>query len=318
MNETEKPVDNLLITNSQGDISVSLATKIEEKIGATAFRTWLASVSFIPAETENEIRVTAPNTFVADFIEKNLSSVIRDSIYEVAHKNVELRFAVSSKTVDNKIVEKITSEIKSTQVKKIQENASKLVAAFTFDNFVIGSNNEFAYTSALAVAEAPGRTNFNPLFIYGKTGLGKTHLLQAIGRFALDEETADNVLYITSYQFLNEYMTFIYGSKKSQEFIGRYKNVDILLIDDIHFLSGKKETQNQFYLIFEALAAEKKQIVITSDRPPVEIKDMAQNLLNRFSGGLLVDIQPPGYETKMAILKKKAEQNGLDLSPPFF
>ncbi|MFH0920835.1 MAG: chromosomal replication initiator protein DnaA [Fibrobacterota bacterium] len=304
------------ISSALSDSAIRLSEKIEQKIGTERYRTWLSSASYIPSENENEIIVAAPNTFISGFIEKNFASVIRDSIYELTHKNMELRFVIASRAEDSKIVEKISSDMQAMEKKKPAENAPKLVPSFTFENFVIGSNNEFAYTSALAVAEAPGRTNFNPLFIYGKTGLGKTHLLQAIGHFALAEETAVRVLYITSHQFLTEYMNFIHGDKKkSQEFTSRYKNIDILLIDDIHFLAGKKETQNQFYLIFEALASEKKQIVITSDRPPSEIKDMAQNLLNRFSGGLLVDIQPPGYETKMAILQKKAEQNGLDLPP---
>jgi chromosomal replication initiator protein len=254
-----------------------------------------------------------PYTFISDFIEQHYLEVIKNCIYETTRKNFNVKFIVTSSDEDKKIVEQIKSDIRP--ARKTKPSGMQLNAAFTFENFVIGESNEFAYTSALAVAEAPGRTNFNPLVIYGRTGLGKTHLLQAIAHFSMSEETADRVLYVTSNQFFDDYVHYVHTIKKSQEFYRRYENIDILLIDDIHFLSRKWETQNQFYRIFEALTAHQKQIVLTSDRHPNEIKDMEKRLLNRFSGGLPVDIQPPGFETKIAILNKKAEQAGISLPP---
>ena len=313
MNQSTRLVDNLFIKNGEENQENSFAIKLEEKLGSQTYQTWFSSAKYHCAENEPVLTVSSPNSFISDFIAQNFSEVITNLLYELTRKNFRACFTVSDKTEDHKIVEKIAIEIQAAAKTRQAPSDARLFPSFTFENFVIGSNNEFAYTAALAVSEAPGRTNFNPLFIYGKTGLGKTHLLQAIGHFALAEETAERVLYVTSNQFFDDYIHYVYEIKKSHEFYNRYKNIDVLLIDDIHFLSRKNETQNQFYRIFEALTAEKKQIVITSDRHPNEIKDMKTRLLNRFSGGLLVDIQPPGYETRIAILKKKAEQNGIHL-----
>ncbi|MBL8028930.1 MAG: chromosomal replication initiator protein DnaA [Fibrobacteres bacterium] len=302
--KNQKNVDNLLISE-----------KIETAVGKHPFQAWFGNTIFEQLNNDT-ISVISPNSFVSHFVEDKYSTVIRNTIYEITGKEWNLSFCVTAMPEDIKIIRSISHEI--TKVNTIRQTPSdaQLIPAFTFDNFIVGSNNQFACTSAQAVAEAPGRTNFNPLFIYGKTGLGKTHLLQAIGNFALKEETAERVLYTTGNQFLMEYMTYLKETRKSQDFMKRYRNIDILLIDDIQFLSGNKiETQKQFFFIFEALTAQRKQIVITSDRHPDEIKDMKQSLLNRFSGGLLVDIQPPNFETKIAILKRKSSQNGVDLPP---
>jgi chromosomal replication initiator protein len=312
MKENPVSVDNLLITQDSAIFWDTLSKKIESKLGTQPFQTWFSAVKMHSSDDKN-IMLSAPNSFISDFIEQNYTGIIKSCVYETIRKDLELGFVIVDKAEDQKIVEKISKDMKT--AKKQSQNGSLLNPAFTFENFVIGSSNEFAYTSALAVAEAPGRTNFNPLVIYGRTGLGKTHLMQAIAHFSMSEETADRVLYVTSNQFFDDYVHYVYTIRKSQEFYRRYRNIDILLIDDIHFLSRKWETQNQFFQIFEALTAHRKQIVISSDRHPDEIKDMKTRLLNRFSGGLLVDIQPPGYETKIAILKKKAEQDGISLPP---
>lgn len=312
MENSAKSVDNVLITTPADFSWEVFLEKIKEKIGAPRFQTWFQETQLEKIE-ENAVSLSFPNSFISDFIEQNFKEIISGCLYEITRKNLEARFVIRENNGDTGIIEKISTGIR--EIKKAKPPLSLLNPAFTFENFVIGASNEFAYTSALAVAEAPGRTTFNPLVIYGRTGLGKTHLLQAIAHFATKEETAANVLYVTSNQFYDDYVHYVHIIKKSQEFYRRYRSIDILLIDDIHFLSRKWETQNQFFQIFETLTAQRKQIVITSDRHPDEIKDMKTRLLNRFSGGLLVDIQPPGYETKLAILNRKAEQSGVLLPP---
>jgi chromosomal replication initiator protein len=178
---------------------------------------------------------------------------------------------------------------------------------------VVGDGNRMAHAAALAVAEAPGKNRFNPLVVYGGTGLGKTHLLQAIGSFAQTEGTADNVLYMTSEEFLNQYIDFVINKKDSLSFHKKFNDVDLLLIDDIQFFSGKEGTQKEFFRIFSRLLNASKQIVLSSDRRPDTIPDMMEQILNRFKGGLNADIQPPDLETRMAILRKKALSDGLAL-----
>ncbi|HON11377.1 MAG TPA: chromosomal replication initiator protein DnaA, partial [Chitinispirillaceae bacterium] len=181
------------------------------------------------------------------------------------------------------------------------------------DKFVVGDSNRMAAAAALAVAAAPGKTSFNPLVIYGGTGLGKTHLLQAIGSFAQAEITAENVTYLTSEEFTNQYINYVINKKDSTSFYRKFAKVDLLLIDDIQFFSGKPGTQKEFFRIFNKLLLENKQIVLSSDRQPDKIPDMMDHIINRFMGGLITDIQPPNLETRMAILRKKAEIDGLCL-----
>jgi len=191
----------------------------------------------------------------------------------------------------------------------------KLNKRFTLDTFVIGSNNEFATSAAKAVAESPGTTKFNPLLIYGGVGLGKTHLLQSIGNFVIDNNPQKVVTYITSEEF---YLGFIDAIKNNntQKFTSVFRSSDVLLMDDIQFFSGKESTQEEFFHIFNTLHQSRKQIVLTSDLPPADIKGLQDRLLSRFQWGLSVDIQPPNQETRIAILKKKfAENENMNLPP---
>jgi len=191
----------------------------------------------------------------------------------------------------------------------------KLNKRFTLDNFVIGSNNEFATSAAKAVAQSPGATKFNPLLIYGGVGLGKTHLLQSIGNFIIDNNPQKVVTYITSEEF---YLGFIDAIKNNstQKFTSVFRSSDVLLMDDIQFFSGKESTQEEFFHIFNTLHQSRKQIVLTSDLPPASIKGLQDRLISRFQWGLSVDIQPPNQETRIAILKKKfAENENMNLPP---
>jgi chromosomal replication initiator protein len=182
-----------------------------------------------------------------------------------------------------------------------------LNAKYTFDNFVIGDCNQLAHAACMAVAEAPSQNNFNPLVLYGGTGMGKTHLVQAVAHFCIENETVRKIVYRTSEEFTREYIEFVQKNKDSRTFYQLYKDADVLLIDDIQFLAGKQSTQDEFFNIFSILQSLNKQIVITSDRPPAEIKGLHTRLLSRFDTGLLADLQPPNLETRLAILQKKAE-----------
>ncbi len=315
MNNNHTCVDNLLISDISATIPKIFGAALERAIGTQAYQAWFSNSSY-EVVGEKTFVIVSPNSFVSHFVEDKYPVVIRNLLYEIHKSEWQTEFKVSTVAHDIKIVKTVSREVAKANITRQTPNDAQLISSFSFENFIVGDNSQFAFTSAHAVAEAPGKTNFNPLFIYGKTGLGKTHLLQAIGNFALKEETAERVLYTTGNQFLANYMEYLKAAKKSQDFMNRYRNTDILLIDDIQFLSGNKiETQKQFFFIFEALTAQKKQIVITSDRHPDEIKDMKQSLINRFTGGLLVDIQPPNFETRIAILKRKASQNGVEIPP---
>jgi chromosomal replication initiator protein len=307
----------MLTTNYSHDVPFSspwqyCLQKIFDKVGPHSYETWFRTTDLSILHETAQIQV--PNQFFADFIEEHFSKLIGETLTEAGVVFSKIVFAPVQK--DWNIIAPITEEITEARSRKIPvtvEKRGQFHPNYTYSSFIVGDSNRMAHAASLAVAEAPGKTSFNPLVIYGGTGLGKTHLLQAIGQYAQTEGTADHVLYMTSEEFTNQYINFVVHKKDSTSFYKKFKPVDLLLIDDIQFFSGKVGTQKEFYRIFNRLLMENKQIVLSSDRPPEKIPDMMDHIINRFMGGLITDIQPPNLETRMAILRKKAEIDGLSL-----
>ncbi len=289
-------------------------TYLQQKIKKQSFYTWLRATRGLPS-SDGTIRVAVPNRFVADWLEEHYLPLIKETIREVSQKDLPLTFYVSKDSnqyhpqisIDFQRVEPTTKKRLGTEA---PAGEMGLNAKYTFDAFVVGDSNQFAHAAAMAVAEAPGKTKFNPLYIYGGVGLGKTHLVQAIGHFARDEYEDIKVLYVTSEKFTNDFINSI-TSSTMQDFVNLYRNVDVLLLDDIQFFTGKESTQVQFFHTFNVLYQNGKQIVLTSDRPPKEIKGLEERLSSRFVWGLVTDIQPPDLETRIAILHKKSESDGV-------
>jgi chromosomal replication initiator protein len=287
--------------------------KIQEKISSATFETWFRTTDLL-INSDGHAFIRVPNQFFADFMEQNFSELIKNVLKECSITFNSLAFTPFQK--DWKVINSLTEsfhEIKAPHNPNFSIKKQVFHPNYVFDNFIVGDCNRMAHSAALAIAEAPGKTSFNPFVIYGGTGLGKTHLLQAIGNYAQTEETAKCVVYMNSEEFTTQYITYVVEKKDSTSFYKKFNDVDLLLIDDIHFFSGKVGTQKEFYRIFNRLLLEKKQIVLSSDRAPDQIPDMMEHIISRFMGGLIADIQPPNLETRIAILKKKAETDGLNL-----
>lgn len=287
--------------------------KIQDKIGPSSFETWFKTTD-LQVTHDGKANILVPNQFFADFIEEHFSALIIDTLKDSGITFSSLYFKPIEK--DWKIIEPLSEQIAEAKSREIPQKAvtpEQFHPNYTFNKYIVGDSNQMAHAASLAVAEAPGKTSFNPLIIYGGTGLGKTHLLQAIGQFAQTEGTADKVVYLTSEEFTSQYINYVTEKKDSTSFYRKFNDVDLLLIDDIQFLSGKPGTQKEFYRIFNKLLLENKQIVLSSDRQPDKIPDMMEHIINRFMGGLITDIQPPNLETRIAILRKKAEIDGLNL-----
>ena len=285
---------------------------IKGEMSEVSFNTWIKSCEPISISS-NTIKISVPNSFTQDILEKRYKDLVVNSIEAACSKVYSVDFIVASdiQEIEEKEEKKTKADDKSS-ITVNDEMSSTLNPKYTFDSFVIGNSNRFAHAASLAVAEAPAKA-YNPLFIYGGVGLGKTHLMHAIGHYALQNNSNAKVVYVSSEKFTNELINAI-KDDKNEEFRNKYRNVDILLIDDIQFIAGKERTQEEFFHTFNELHDANKQIILSSDRPPKEIPTLEDRLRSRFEWGLIADIQAPDFETRMAILKKKADVEKLNVA----
>ena len=284
--------------------------RTEHDLSPIAFTTWLEPLQVYKVEGNTVTIIVPSGTIGVDYINKRYLLPLQVAIVEATGKNYQISL-VLPEDVQDEIQETVKEEDSA-----LNENIVKagLNPRYTFDTFVVGSNNKMAHAASLAVAESPGEA-YNPLFIYGGVGLGKTHLMHSIAHFVLQKNPNAKVLYVTSETFTNELIDSIRNGNNStmSKFREKYRDIDVLLIDDIQFIIGKESTQEEFFHTFNALHGAKKQIVISSDKPPKDMEILEDRLRSRFEWGLIVDISSPDYETRMAILRKKEELDGYSI-----
>ena len=283
---------------------------IKEKVNPQSFETWIKPIKPVSI-SDNEVTVQVPNRFFQDWIQDNYVSLIKTCLFEETQQHFSIRFAFSPQK--KHILSSDEDQIARARASPLGHR-SPFSAKYTFDSFVVGPSNQFANAACLAVANLPGK-NYNPLFIYGGVGLGKTHLLHAIGNYVLQKNIISDpssLSYLSSEDFTNELINSI-RYERMDEFRARFRRMNILLIDDIQFIAGKERTQAEFFHMFNALYESRKQIVVTSDQFPRDIRNFEERLSSRFEWGLIADIQTPDVETKVAILKKKAAVEKINL-----
>lgn len=277
----------------------------EHELSEISFTTWIEPLTIHSVE-DNLITILVPSEKMGlDYVSKKYTLPIKVAIAEITGVNYEIRFILPEEVKQEKAPAPVQKNL----------YVPNLNPKYTFDTFVVGSNNKFAHAASLAVAESPGEI-YNPLFLYGGVGLGKTHLMHSIAHFILQKNPSSRILYVTSEEFTNEVIEAIRNSNNTAmtKFREKYRNIDVLLIDDVQFIIGKESTQEEFFHTFNCLYEAGKQIVVTSDRPPKEMKRLDDRLCTRLEGGLLADVQPPDLETRTAIIRTKAAQFGMILS----
>lgn len=282
-----------------------ILAEMKSKMSKPSYDTWLSQTK-VYSLINNTLSIVVPNEFTKTWLDQHYMQVINTLLYEKTGVELSVKFDIE----DGDFAD--TEEKKPVETPAVNNNDAfnMLNPKYTFDTFVVGAANRFAHAAALAVAEAPAKS-YNPLFIYGGVGLGKTHLMHAIAHYVREYHPDRRVIYLSSEKFTNEFINAIMDNK-AESFRNKYRNIDILLVDDIQFLAGKEQTQEEFFHTFNTLHEENKQIIISSDRPPRDIPTLEDRLRSRFEWGLITDISPPDLETRIAILSKKAKAEGLD------
>lgn len=286
---------------------------LKESINPRSYQTWFAPIQPIDV-TESTIVLGVPNKFFHEWIDNHYSKILKNALIQTTGNLLSVQFKVLDSKPYSAYSDNIINnvEIKKEHTSNRDFLNSNLNTNYTFDSFIIGDGNKFAQAAAWAVSDSPGNTNYNPLIIYGGTGLGKTHLIQAIGNNVLLRSNNLKVYYASSESFTSHFITSIQQNNVI-EFSNFYRSCDLLMIDDIQFFSNKGKTQEEFFHTFNALHQNKKQIVLTSDRPINELSFLEERLISRFKWGLVADIQPPDLETRIAILQSKCEDNNLQI-----
>jgi chromosomal replication initiator protein len=300
------------------DIWKECLSIIKENVPFITYNTWFLPIK--PSDYDGLVlKVSVPNNFFIEWIEEHYNTLINKTVAQVLGEDGKLVYVILDEKEDDN--EDAKQQIIKTKTKSFpfvdqptkKDFESYLIPRYTFDNFIKGEGNQLARAAAFAVAESPGETSFNPLFIYGGVGLGKTHLIHAIGNRVLERYPDKNVVYISSDAFTVEFVEAI-QSNTVNDFSNFYKGMDALIIDDIQFLVGKEKTQDLFFHVFNTLHQSGKQIILSSDRSPKDLKGLSDRLISRFLWGLQTDIQPPDLETRIAILKNKSESYGINLA----
>ena len=277
----------------------------EHELSEISFTTWIEPLTIHSVE-DNLITILVPSEKMGlDYVSKKYTLPIKVAIAEITGVNYEIRFILPEEVKQEKAPAPVQKNL----------YVPNLNPKYTFDTFVVGSNNKFAHAASLAVAESPGEI-YNPLFLYGGVGLGKTHLMHSIAHFILQKNPSSRILYVTSEEFTNEVIEAIRNSNNTAmtKFREKYRNIDVLLIDDVQFIIGKESTQEEFFHTFNSLHSAKKQIIISSDKPPKDMEILEERFRSRFEWGLIADLTLPDYETRMAILHKKEEMDGYDIN----
>ena len=307
--------------NTSVEINVwsRIVHSLKGRLNQQTFETWFSPIQFESLDSSQHVlNLRAPNQVVKDWVVGHYASVIEDSLNDLELSGYSVGWVIGKENTDRGESVSVSTgggaaaavaAIKEPEVSPIQHPEPSLSAKYTYDSFVVGSCNQFAHAASLAVAEAPGRT-YNPLYLYGGVGLGKTHLMHACGHAIKSRNQHLKLCYISSERFMNDLINAI-RYDKTQSFREKYRSVDVLLIDDVQFMAGKERTQEEFFHTFNALYDQQKQIVISSDCPPREIPTLEERLHSRFEWGLIADLEPPDLETKIAILKRKGDLIGV-------
>lgn len=286
------------------DIWSDIINQFQKELTPEVYDAWFSQIKFT-GSTEDTIKVEVPNQLYYDWFTKNYLKRIKESLEHIYKKPINISITTSNKdiTLPSLHNSEQYSQVPTKHLNNYKD--SMLNPRYSFENFVVGPSNRFAHAASIAVAQAPAKA-YNPLFIYGGVGLGKTHLMQAIAHYIISHNPNSKIFYVSCESFTNELINAI-QNRTTLKFRGKFRGVDVLLIDDIHFLSGKEHAQEEFFHTFNTLYDAHKQIILSSDRPPKEIQNLEERLISRFEWGLVTDLQPPDFETRVAILRKKAE-----------